>query len=586
MVQSSAVALSRCDQPRTIAHLSRLHSLQLGLVALACLVASAASAQPVDAGRVYDSLQQRQPRAVQPQAPSVKQAPSQTPSSSMPSSAAQLEVKAFRIEGAQYLALPRLEAVVQPYAGKTLSVSQLQEAADAITQAYRDAGYSLAQAVVLPQTIQNGVVTITVREGRLERLDVGPAAGATSVPGAAQRGLQQSMRVGEPVNTIELEQTLLLINNLPGGGRASAEIAGTAQPDASLVSASYASARRFAGNIGLDNSGSRYTGRARASASLFINEPASAGDQLSLFGLTSGDGLQYVQAGYRAPLGLRGVLGASISNFKYDLCCLSPGQISKGEGRNYALDTSYQAILSRSTSLQWFSSLERRELLAQGTTTRDRTVTALTLGARGYWISNAQNSWSLSARGGRADLSANPSDFADDATALRSDGRYSKLNGSYYRAQALGGAWSGYLNARMQANLARNLESSEKFVLGGADGIRAYPSGEGVGDSGWLASAELRYAFGAPGLAAAGFVDLGGVKRFSKNETALVGSIPNRYELGGWGLGLRYDGAAANVLLAVSRPIGSNKGVDANGNNADGEKDGGARAWVSAAWRF
>jgi hemolysin activation/secretion protein len=564
----------------------RQGSLQLGLAVLACWGAPATWAQPVDAGRVYDSLQQRQPRAVQPQAPSVKQAPSQTPSATMPSSAAQLEVKAFRIEGAQYLALPKLEAVVLPYAGKTLSVSQLQEAADAITQAYREAGYSLAQAVVLPQTIEGGVVTITVREGRLERLDVGAAAGAARVPGAAQRGLQQTMRLGEPVNTQALEQTLLLINNLPGGGRASAEIAPAAQPDASLVSTSYASANRLSGNVGLDNSGSRYTGRARALAGLTINEPAGAGDQLSFFGLTSGGGLQYVQAAYRAPLGLRGVLGASINNFKYDLCCLNPGQISKGEGRTYGLDASYQAILSRSTSLQWFSNFERRELLALGTTERDRTVTALTLGARGYWISAGQNSWSIAARGGRADLSANPTDLADDGLALRSDGRYSKLTASYYRAQNLGGTWSGYFNTRLQANLARNLESSEKFVLGGADGIRAYPSGEGVGDSGWLASAELRYGFGAPGLAATGFVDLGGIKRFSKNEAALVGSIPNRYELGGWGLGLRYDGAAANVQLAVSRPIGSNKGVDANGNNAEGQKDGGARAWVSAAWRF
>jgi hypothetical protein len=40
-----------------------------------------------------------------------------------------------------------------------------------------------------------------------------------------------------------------------------------------------------------------------------------------------------------------------------------------------------------------------------------------------------------------------------------------------------------------------NLTSSEKFSLGGNDAVRAYPTGEAPGDRGWLATAELRYAF-------------------------------------------------------------------------------------------
>jgi hemolysin activation/secretion protein len=38
-----------------------------------------------------------------------------------------------------------------------------------------------------------------------------------------------------------------------------------------------------------------------------------------------------------------------------------------------------------------------------------------------------------------------------------------------------------------------NLDSSEKFSLGGANGVRAYPSGEASGDEAWLGTAELRY---------------------------------------------------------------------------------------------
>lgn len=39
-----------------------------------------------------------------------------------------------------------------------------------------------------------------------------------------------------------------------------------------------------------------------------------------------------------------------------------------------------------------------------------------------------------------------------------------------------------------------NLESAEKFVFGGANGVRAYPACEGSGDTGWIGILELRCA--------------------------------------------------------------------------------------------
>jgi len=40
---------------------------------------------------------------------------------------------------------------------------------------------------------------------------------------------------------------------------------------------------------------------------------------------------------------------------------------------------------------------------------------------------------------------------------------------------------------------SRNLTSAEKFSLGGATGVRAYPSGEALGDTGYVFQGELRY---------------------------------------------------------------------------------------------
>lgn len=39
----------------------------------------------------------------------------------------------------------------------------------------------------------------------------------------------------------------------------------------------------------------------------------------------------------------------------------------------------------------------------------------------------------------------------------------------------------------------KNLMSAEKFALGGPDGVRSYPTGEGLGDEGFIFTAEYRY---------------------------------------------------------------------------------------------
>jgi hemolysin activation/secretion protein len=86
---------------------------------------TAPAAQTTDAGRVYDSLQKRGPQTQPAIVPDVKLQPNVAAPSDTLGAATQLEVKQFRVEGATLLAQPRLELVVKPFAGRTLTVSQL-----------------------------------------------------------------------------------------------------------------------------------------------------------------------------------------------------------------------------------------------------------------------------------------------------------------------------------------------------------------------------------------------------------------------------------------------------------------------------
>jgi hemolysin activation/secretion protein len=544
--------------------------------------------QGTDAGRVYDSLQKRGPQTQPAILPDVKLQPNVTAPNDTLGAATQLEVKQFRIEGVTLLAQPRLDQVVKPFAGRTLSVAQLQEAADAVAQTYREAGYLFVQALVLPQSITDGVVTITVREGRIEKLDTASTPAGKSLPGVVQSGLEKNIRSGETLSTPALEETLLLVNDLPGQGRTTAEIAPGTQADTANIKVNYTPAARVGGVVQADNTGGRYTGRNRLLGQIYVNDPLGIADQASLTVLTTGKLLSFAQLGYRAPLGLRTSVGVSASTLKYDVCCLAAGQSSSGTADSLGLDVAYNVRMQRGSQFALTAAADTKKLAtdANGAEQTRRKVQGLSLGARGYWTDSAYNGWSASWRTGRVDLATNPADLAADEVGARVQGRFSKLNASAYRNQAFSNGWSWQVSLRGQANLGRNLESSERFSLGGADGVRAYPSGEGVGETGWLAAVDVRYALAAvQGLSLTGFVDTGGIKRFSKNAVLLAGATPNSYQLSGAGLGLRYETTAVTLLLTVAKPIGQNRGLDAAGNNNEGRSDG-TQAWVSAAWRF
>ena len=70
---------------------------------------------------------------------------------------------------------------------------------------------------------------------------------------------------------------------------------------------------------------------------------------------------------------------------------------------------------------------------------------------------------------------------------------YRKTSASLLYLQALSRDWTVYASVLGQ-RASKNLDSSEKFSLGGAQGVRAYPVGEAAGDEGALATLELRYA--------------------------------------------------------------------------------------------
>jgi len=542
----------------------------------------------MDAGRVLESVQPRRPAASMPIKPTVRRKTSGNAERLATPVGPQMMVSGWRIEGAKTLSSTALQKAVEPYVGRNLTATQLQEAAQVVAQTYRDAGYLFVRADVLPQSIQGGVVTITVQEDRLERLDVA-ADGSRSLPGSVEAKLRALQPLGAPLNTHALDLTLLRINNLPAGGRVSAEVSVVDGRDASAVDVRYTPSDRISGQVQLDGHGHRYTGRARALGQLVVSDPLGLADRFSASVLTTGKRMSYGRLDYQAPVGLSTLLDASLSSLDYDLCCQNGVDRSKGGVDEASLGIAHDWTLQRDRRLTLLARVYGRQLQTRqdGIEDSNRRLQALALGVQGHWQGSAQNNWSLAWHAGSVDLGRNQADTSADAAGRQVDGQFSRLAAGYQRSQSVDANWSWAVSLDGQANLGRNLESSERFFLGGADGVRAYAAGEAVGDSGWLGSVELRRQLpGWPGLSLAGFLDTGRIWQHSRRAAELAGGVPNAYSLSGGGLALRYDTPRYQMVLSVAHPIGDNPAAAVSGVDGEGREDGQTRVWLAMGLRF
>ncbi|MDR7868079.1 MAG: ShlB/FhaC/HecB family hemolysin secretion/activation protein, partial [Sporomusaceae bacterium] len=196
------------------------------------------------------------------------------------------------------------------------------------------------------------------------------------------------------------------------------------------------------------------------------------------------------------------------------------------------------------------------------------------------WLGGGFNSFSISHYRGRLSIEDAATATNDDATA-RTAGGFAKTVFVYQRQQYLAKDLNFHLNFTGQL-ADKNLDSSEKLFLGGADGVRAFPQGEAAGDDGYKLTGEIRWRL--PGLSAgkdnvylSGFYDYGSV---TVNHKPWAGAgEQNRRSLMGAGLGVLWAHSPDFVLrLDYAWKIGREQAT------ADTDKNG--RLWLQGVKYF
>lgn len=504
---------------------------------------------------------------------------------------ARVKVSRFVLEGASLLPPEQLQAQLADLVGQELGLSGLREAAARITRFYREQGYFLARAYLPTQDIANGVVRIAVLEGRYGSVDVG---GSPRLEQQHARGVLDAHQVAadQPIERASLERSLILLEQ-----RSGAPVQAVMQPGTSVGTSHMAieapGGPLLSGTLGADNYGNRFTGQGRGTASLALNSPFGVGDRANLW-LAYSTGATAVFGSYQVPVGYDGLtLGAAASYYRYDLCCEYSPLDRAGDAVVAGIQARYPLMLGQNAVHYAGLSLERKRLTDTwaGGDLNDKRVNVAVLSFDGISaLAAGQVRYRVALSGGDLQIKG-PADYVKlNAATIDTFGGYGKLWGQVEFLYPVTG-WS-FLNLRLSGQGAsRNLDSSEKFILGGFNGVRAYPEGEAAGDNAWLARLDWVLPItsaAVPGRAAVrAFVDSGAIWLVDNVRGGLASpGIENHYSLSGAGLGFNWALPRGFALSAyVATAIGDNPGASANGNNADG-KSNDTRGWVGAEWAF
>jgi hemolysin activation/secretion protein len=496
-----------------------------------------------------------------------------------------IRLRSVRVTGAEGMAdQAQWTELVQPLVGQMVSAGELLALADRIGTLLKARGWLLAQAFLPPQDVTGGDIEIRIMAGALDGgVDGVVVTGAQRV--SAER-LRRTVTAGmDPqlsrLNARQLEEGLLRAAELAGVS-ATASLERGAQSGTSRLTVEAIEAPFAGGGVTLDNFGGPATGVNRLTSLLALNSPLGLGDSLAL-NLVKSSGIEMLTTQLGLPLGYSGLkLGGSITALRYrvggDLADLG----LQGRAQMMGLNLSYPLLLSQNQKLRVRLGADHKAFVdtALGEHIGDKTASVLSAGISGQ--SNdmlgdgGMSDWSLGLDSGRIDLSRLASTYEADQAGARAHGAFHKWLFSYTRLQALGSAWTAQMSVNGQL-AGKNLESSERFSLGGNSGIRAYPGGEAAGDSGMVASLTIRHGMAWPSashrLEWSGFYDWGRIQRFYSGDQP-VDSVTglNRYNLRGAGLGLSLARAGSyRVGLIWAHALGSNPGRSLTGANSDGK---------------
>ena len=572
-------------------------------IIFSCSAGVAYGQTPPSAGTLYNEQQRLQQQQLPDRLPTIEKAETIRPTLKKDAQDSTVRIKHIHFSGATHLiSEDELQEIVRDALGSELNFAGLEALAQRITDELKRRGYLLARAYLPRQDITEGDLEIAILAGRLEskgepvKIVPGGKLALRIDPKRLEAIVSAQLKPGETLHDNDLQRAVLLMNDLPGISARSRLEAGE-DADSTRIVVDVEQAPMLTLTTSLDNYGNRYTGENRLVASLLADELLGIGDRVAI-AATLSDGSEKAQSeqaqfNYSMPIGndgLRFGVAASVlrSHTGKEFAALD----LSSESETFGVNLSYPFIRSRNRNLWGSLAADSRKYTdeSRGTTINLRETQPITLGLSGDQLDGLGGGGftqaGLSYIDGQLEIKL-PAVSAGDAATAKAQGHYTKWVWNIARLQRLTDTWTLQISASGQI-AGKNLDTSEKFALGGPFGVRAYPGSDANGDSGSLASAEVRYDIPSPsGLGQwqlTGFADHGHITLHKDPWPGSVNNITNSntYDLNdiGFGINLNKPGSYS-FRFALATRLGSNPGRSLTGKDSDGLSNS-TRAWLQA----
>lgn len=206
-------------------------------------------------------------------------------------------VNRFEVIGSTVFNEAELAAVTAPYTQRPLTFNELFEVRSQITTLYAEAGYVTSAAIIPPQALTEGVVTIQVIEGVLE--DIVVEGTENLKPDYASSRLEPY--VTPPLNVDRLLEGLQLLQVDPLVQRVSAELSAGPRPGTSSLTLAIDEAKSGSLTLDVNNFRSPSVGTFQQILELQEDNLTGLGDRFRL-AVSNSEGSNSLQLGYRTYL--------------------------------------------------------------------------------------------------------------------------------------------------------------------------------------------------------------------------------------------------------------------------------------------
>jgi hemolysin activation/secretion protein len=491
-----------------------------------------------------------------------------------------VKVTSFVFTGNKIITTEDLKSFVKKYIGTELTFDEINQAVVSISILYEQKGY-LAQATLPEQNITNGIIQVNILEahfGGTTYLPMGNGEKPYVRESRVMDIVYPSSKVNGPLDLKRLERGILLANDLPGIG-VGANLKPGQEVGHTDVEVQIENRARFSTSILADNYGSRSTGYERVLVSANLFNPLRLGDDLNATILKTA-GTEYMRLDYSMPVGNNGLrIGSNATYLEYKVITIEYKSLEPvGHSAGFGLEASYPIYRSRDKNLNLDFDYDTK--VFQNNTNTEVTSdyytrifsTSLSGDFVDQWLlDGATNNAKFIFDHGKNDLKTSQN-FATDISNSHTHGIFNRAQFSFRRDQFLKNDYTLVIKGSGQWT-DHNLDSSQKFYLGGPTGVRAYPASEGSGSEGYLLNLELKkdLPFNLTGSI---FYDEGYVRQNVDNldATGAVINSLNSYKLKGYGLEFSWRGPLkTNVFFTYAKRDGTNPNrVQDSGKDQDG----------------